>query len=373
MSKNNIKFYKMKQISQILIVLAICLPLSVPTSLDAQLLSSQKIVLLEPRVGDSTSTISVMEKALLRGELRKSITSITGEEVFSNVLVDQKVNEAGFQKTGIISIETLSMIENMSIADKILVTTIYKSESEFFLEAYLLDIKTGGISNMASQYGKLTGGKFENLTPIQELAKEMFGTNNNHQNTNEIAQQTVIPTKENYSLGSLISFNDGTSGIIFYLSSSEGLAVSLVEISAKWENVNDSHECHDLALTNSIGESYLVPGLGAENSKIILKELGNEQAPAVSYCVNLGDGWYLPSSGELWTLLLSANEGLGAQGFISKKLIMAGGTPLKYEWYWSSTENDQDGAINVKYSGRINTENKYEILPVRAVRHFFLQ
>ena len=178
--------------------------------------------------------------------------------------------------------------------------------------------------------------------------------------------------KGQVSVGGCLTFNDGTKGIIYYLDNQgHGLVVSLDNITAKWENVNKSKECHDiLMLPNEEGVEVCTYGVGANNTSTIINQLGIYNAPAAAWCISHGDGWYLPSCGELWYLFAIANAKSGAGGLISLSVINAGGAPLDKKWYWSSSENDKDEAINVSLWGSMSSENKINSVDVRAIRAF---
>ena len=138
--------------------------------------SQKKVALLEPRAGDGSEPIAAMEKAMIRGELRKAIVNMEGYEAFTRSDIDQIMNEQGFQRSGNVSEADIHRLGEMSGADYICVTTITKSSSEFYLEAYLIDIEKGQYLSPASQYGELVNGKFSNLLPVcQWLAAELTG------------------------------------------------------------------------------------------------------------------------------------------------------------------------------------------------------
>lgn len=174
------------------------------------------------------------------------------------------------------------------------------------------------------------------------------------------------------NVGCHLIFPDGSHSVIFYLDNqNHGLAVSLDKYSAKWENVNKSRDCHDLIkLPNEDGSKTCTYGLGAYYTGNIIVELGKFNAPAAAWCCQHGKDWYLPSAGELWYLLAVANNQANIQGQISKALERVGGQPLIYGWYWSSTENDKDEAINVSSLGSLSSEDKIKMLNVRAIRAF---
>lgn len=374
---------------------------------------AQKIALLEPRIGEGSTSVSGMEKAMVRGELRKAIVNHTGFEAFTRADIDQLMQEQDFQRTGNVSEADIHRMGEMSGADFICVSTLNKSDDEFYLEAYLINVETGAISNPASQYGELVNGKLANMLPIcQALAQELLGTNtpiaqpvisqatkqqskqqsrNEPQQSNPAPTPTPAPKSSAKGIGELKVFPDGSKGIVFYMTQDgHGLVVSLDEAELKWENVKNSHKCRDLALLpNEHNETkYMTFQLGWQNTNAIIQELG-EQALAAAWCVRHGEGWYLPSAGELWYLFNEANEvaqpersGLkGASlskarkekvynGPISVALRNAGGRPFTDANYWSSSENDNDDVYVVESTGDISQSEKPDPELVRAVRAF---
>lgn len=134
-----------------------------------------KIALLEPRVGEGSTDVSSMEKAMVRGELRKAIVNHGGYEAFTRADIDQLMKEQDFQRTGMVNETDIKRLGEMSGADYICISTLSKSQAEFYVEAYLINVETGSISNPASQYGELVGGKLANMLPVcQSLAKELI-------------------------------------------------------------------------------------------------------------------------------------------------------------------------------------------------------
>ena len=137
---------------------------------------TQKIALLETRIGEGSTSVTGMEKAMVRGELRKAIVSMTGYEAITRGDIDQMMKEQDFQRTGMVNDAQIKKMGEMSGADYICVSTLTKSNTEFYLEAYLIQLETGRMSNPASQYGELVDGKLGNMLPICEvLAQELLG------------------------------------------------------------------------------------------------------------------------------------------------------------------------------------------------------
>lgn len=156
---------------------------------------NKKIALLEPRAGEGSDSIAPMEKAMIRGEMRKAIALQDGWEAFSRSDIDQMMREQDFQHSGMVSENSIHKLGEMTGADYICVANITKSSTEFYIEAYLINIETGRISSPASQYGELVNGKFSNLLPVcQWLAQELVG---------KTPQKNVIqPSQNNYNQNS---------------------------------------------------------------------------------------------------------------------------------------------------------------------------
>lgn len=350
---------------------------------------NRKIALLEPRAGDGT-TVSGMEKAMVRGELRKAIVNHTGYEAFTRSDIDQLMNEQGFQRTGNVSEEDIHKLGEMSGADFICVSTLNKSNTEFYLEAYLIDIESGAISNPASQFGELIDGKLSNMLPVcQALAQELLGTANpvvpvssrNITNATPAITSSVPTVKRETTVSAdvfpsvtngsdsqdIITFADGSMGVVFYRDGEHGLVVSLDETSTQWQR-EDTYMFDLRGLPN--GQMRFVIGMGLTNTQTILSELGEHNALAAKWCVQHGEGWYLPSVGEMQYLMSVARLGKEIMGPVNLLIVQAGGTPLKAKYYWTSNEDDDNHAFNVSRSGDTPNEYKDEKVAVRAIRQF---
>lgn len=137
---------------------------------------NMKVALLETLNGDKAVQVKGIEMNMVRGELRKAISNQVGYQAFTRTDIDQLMKEYGFQNSGMVSDSQRTRLGEMSGADYICVSTLTKSDTEFYLEAYLIDVETGEISNPATQYGILEGGTYANLFQIcQDLAHELIG------------------------------------------------------------------------------------------------------------------------------------------------------------------------------------------------------
>lgn len=136
------------------------------------------IALLEPRVGSGSTEVNGVEKAMLRGELRKAIAAFEDFEAITRTDIDRMMEEFDFQNSGLVNDEQRKRIGQMSGADYICVSTLTKSHEEFYLETYLIDMTSGKIINPASQYGIIENGRLTNLLSVcQTLSKELLGKN----------------------------------------------------------------------------------------------------------------------------------------------------------------------------------------------------
>jgi len=138
------------------------------------LAQNKKVALLETLNGDKSIQVKGIEMNMVRGELRKAISNQSGFQAFTRTDIDQLMKEHGFQNSGMVSDAQRKRLGEMSGADYICVSTLTKSESQFYLEAYLIEVETGEISNPASQFGILRDGTYANLFQLcQDLSKEL--------------------------------------------------------------------------------------------------------------------------------------------------------------------------------------------------------
>ena len=135
--------------------------------------AQQKVAILEPLDGED-SEVTSMEKAMIRGELRKAIAKLDGFEPITRTDIDRLLTEQDFQNKGYVSENEIHHIGQMSGADYLCVSTINKSDLQFYLEAYLVDVNTGDILNPASQFGSVENGNISGLYQIcRNLVREM--------------------------------------------------------------------------------------------------------------------------------------------------------------------------------------------------------
>lgn len=347
---------------RILLFLLCMLPLIVAAQI-------QKVVILEPV--DKEGNISYGIKLMLRSNLSKAVANTQGYEVYDRSDIDAVMKESNFQHTGDINAKQMKSLGQMTGATVILVTEAAKvDEQNIFITAKVLNIETNKTESMDDEIVTVTAPEIKRSSEI--LVSKLFGSNSaliesavNSQNKTQSNHETEDVGK----VGDLYTFSDGSKGIIFYLTGdNHGLVVSLDVFSAKWENERRSRGCHDIAMlpNEEKGASEMTFELGYQNTQYIIKALGPSEAPAAEWCTRHGEGWYLPSSGELWYLFSEKCD----ITVINQSLESNGGVELTKAWYWSSTECSDEEAINVSFKGKMDAEEKTEELNVRAVRAF---
>lgn len=135
-----------------------------------------KLALLQPRVAEGSDPCKAIEINMVRGELRKAFGWQSNFQVLTRTDVDDMLAEHGFQRSGLVDDEQRKQVGIMTGAQYICVSTVTKYETQLYIEAYLVNIETGQMTNPASQYANILNNDFSKLqAPCNELAKEMLG------------------------------------------------------------------------------------------------------------------------------------------------------------------------------------------------------
>lgn len=217
--------------------------------------------------------------------------------------------------------------------------------------------------------------KSEDAVPQSEEHEEPIKQKEEKQSPEKQNQTSSENVSDNYfaasgTMGNIKTFEDGSKGVVFYQDAQgHGLVVSLDEAECKWEDVANKRSCFDVVSLPDGANDFMV-GQGLINTNAMIQEGGASLYPAAQWCIQHGEGWYLPSAGELIYLLHTANAGEKAEGPISIVLQNAGGMPLAKWFYWASNEEDEKNAYNISASGGTPSEYKCENAPVRAIRQF---
>lgn len=134
----------------------------------------KQVAILEPIA--ITKEVSTMHRSMVRGEMVKAIGRQIGYAAFTRTDIDQIMTEQNFQQSGMVDDATRKRLGAMQGVDYVCVTKITKEGNNFYLEASLVNIETGKISNPATQYGELEGGSLSNMrAACEKLAAELVG------------------------------------------------------------------------------------------------------------------------------------------------------------------------------------------------------
>lgn len=158
-------------------------------------------------------------------------------------------------------------------------------------------------------------------------------------------------------------------GLVFEVTEEYAKVVSLDESSCKWASSNT-------AAKQDIG-TEVNPEDGFYNTNLF-KNFDLNNYPAAKWCIEHGEGWYMPSRAEINRLIerlgLDTTDGLTS---VNSLLTAAGGTGFSFSSYlWTSCESDKEGETEKVYlvrpqnkgTTRLNKYSSSTDRPVRAVK-----
>ena len=199
--------------------------------------------------------------------------------------------------------------------------------------------------------------------------------------TGPAVEKVVVaqPTDEEvYSIGEIYNKN-GLKGVVIMLTDGgrHGLIMSLDEACLPWCNLHRKQQ-------KAVGASDRVDGtknMAAVEKYITENNLSWSNFPAFEWCRAKGEGWYLPSINELWsmgTMYLGGTRIASSRKYrksFDENVKAAGGTPLSGVMIYHSSTEDKDQRYSL-YS-HMNSEPPYvqsgykaDDLFVRAVHKF---
>lgn len=155
-----------------------------------------KLALLQPRVAEGSDACLSIEINMVRGELRKAFGWQSDFQVLTRTDVDAMLKEHGFQQSGMVADAQRRQVGVMTGAQYICVSNITKYKNQLYIEAYLVDIETGQMTNPASQFANIENNDYSQLqTPCNELAKEMLGEMDNKKQRHTEFDCAVTPNE----------------------------------------------------------------------------------------------------------------------------------------------------------------------------------
>lgn len=358
--------------------LTLLLALVIGLSVSAQI---KRIAILETI--DKENKVSYAVEVMVRSNLTKVISNTPGYEGYDRVNISEIMDEHDFERTGLVSEEQIRQLGVISGADYLLVSEAVKfDESNIFVTVKILNVESAKTESSENALMGMTAQDIQH--GCESLANRLLGIPDPYlqEKQNPVAETkdkeekpaaptTIMKPEEpkivnlgKTTIGDLVSFPDGTKGMVFFLDSDgKGLVVSLAEGEESWDN---SYRPDDIGMLKNIenDEEGMVYGLGDGFTKAICASLGDD-GRAAFWCRLQGEGWYLPSMGEMYVLATTFKDNPALQIALTN---YKGGTING--WYWSSSEHDKKEAWNVSDGGWTSTEKKKEKNKVRAIRAF---
>ena len=158
-------------------------------------------------------------------------------------------------------------------------------------------------------------------------------------------------------LGDIITHN-GAKGVVYYMDTQKIKIVSVDETDTHWLRITNSKVSGVHTLANSMSD-------GRDNCRVLTK-MTDYYHPARDWCVEKGDGWFLPAVRELQEVceqMEVINASLSANGY---------STIHKNGYYWTSTDyGDADNAYVIDtYDGEYEACKKTYSRRTRAIAVF---
>lgn len=152
-----------------------------------------KIALLQPLTVHGSTACNPMEISMVRGELRKAFGWQSDFQVLTRLDVDAMLKEQGFQHSGMVDDAQRKKVGAMTGAQYICVSSITKYGTQLYIEAYLVDVETGQMTNPATQYANVKDEDYCTLpASCNALAKEMLGAVSEHSRRYVLTTDSII-------------------------------------------------------------------------------------------------------------------------------------------------------------------------------------
>lgn len=320
--------------------------------LNVALAQNKRIAILEAI--DREDSIPYSVALIVRSNLTKAVTAVPGYEGFDGVNVSEIMDEQEYKSSGLVDEDQIKRLGEMAEADYLLFFEMVRyDETNVFVTAKILNAETAKMEGSENALMSMTPENIQH--GCESLTKRLLVLSSRF-------DKMVQTTKSD--IGELVSFPDGTKGVVFYVDEKgRKLVVSLDEGKESWDN---NYRSGDIVPLYNVGkgEKYFNYGEGQRNTQAILSALG-DNAQAAYWCSLQGKDWYLPSCGELYVLMSVADDD---DAFVNALRLADGGEISG--WYWSSSERNDDEAWNVKCGGHTSSEEKNEHVKVRAIRTF---
>ena len=247
-------------------------------------------------------------------------------------------------------------------SDKVTIVADGSDVANFTVEVDGVETNEGCKIVHTSNYAELETFSFSTTTPGSYTFVALYGNAPSNEVTivaTPVGEEPEPTPGGKYKPGDLYDV-DGVKGVVFYVDESgeSGLIMSMDQALLAWSTENVWVGC---------------VSRGEYNTEDMLKR-GEDKYPAAKWCVDHGEGWYMPNSDEMrkmWSAVSNGKYVFDAE-FIklyNDKLD----DPILEDYYWSSNEIDEDYAELVVFIDEsvVCLESfKYKQFYVRAVHRF---
>jgi hypothetical protein len=270
-------------------------------------------------------------------------TDAVGEYIFEAKYEDLTSSQVKINATAApqknLTIKASKMRIKADGEDKTVFTVIYGEE----------DV-TASCTIQTTTSSVIEGGEFATTTPGTYNIYALY----NNTRSNTISIDAYDPTVAGqYEIGQIYDV-DGTKGMIYAIKSDASgnnwvYLCSLDEADLQWSTENVNCNCF-----SSKGEWNTYDPFDPTYSKADggVRDINNY--PAFKWCMEHGDGWFLPSSTELQWMWDAISEGTHKFSNPSvekynKILTDNGGMPFYETYYWSSNETAEDSITLIAF------------------------
>ena len=262
-------------------------------SQETQNSAKKQVAILEPMA--VTEGVGIMHRSMVRGEMVKAIGRQEGYAAFTRQDIDQIMNEHNFQASGMVDDATRKRLGAMQGVDYVCITKITLDGNSFYLEASLVNIETGQISNPASQFGELRDGSLVNMIQAcEKLGAEVVGkkvSTSSYSSSYSYSRPATSSSSSSYSSSSSNSYSSSrpsssssaTSASSRSTSNSYALAkvsspdpdveVEIISCKRSGDNVYFKYKITNTGLGNC--NMLVSPANGASMGTFIFDNLGN--------------------------------------------------------------------------------------------------
>lgn len=238
--------------------------------------------------------------------------------VYSNdiVIKVKEVEEPEEPEVPVVELKTDKNVIKNNGSDKVTFTVLVDGEN----------LTSESVIFNATDNVNLDGNTFSST----EVGTYVFHATYNGFQSEDVTVEVII-SSQSYSPDDLYDVN-GVRGVVFYVEDggTSGLIMSMDQEFLQWSTENVWANC----ISNN----------GEWNTEDMLK-LGEDKYPAAKWCVDHGEGWYMPSSHEMNLMWHAVSN--GTYDFDEEFVKLYNDkldNPILEDYYWSSNEISEDMA-----------------------------